>query len=80
MANDGRTGGRPATSMPLRGRETTTPRRRRSAIAAATVAVLTPSAAAVRRTEATFVPGRTFPAARSASRLAAISLAPEPRG
>ena len=29
---------------------------------------------------ATFVPGRTFPAARSASKLAAISLAPEPRG
>jgi hypothetical protein len=44
------------------------------------VAVLTPSAAAVRRTEATAVPGSTRPAAISASKLAAISLAPEPRG
>ena len=66
--------------MPLRGRETTTPRRRSSAMAAATVAVLTPSAAAVRRTEATGVPGISRPAAMSASTLAAISLAPEPRG
>jgi hypothetical protein len=49
-------------------------------MAAATVAVLTPSSAAVRRTEATRVPGTTRPAVMSASTLAAISPAPEPRG
>ena len=49
-------------------------------MAAATVAVLTPRSAAVRRTDATAVPGISRPAAMSASMFAAISLAPEPRG
>ena len=79
-SNRERTGGRSATRSPLRGRETTTPRRRRSATAAATVAVLTPSAPAMRRTDGSASPGSSFPAAMSASILAAISLAPEPCG
>ena len=80
MSRPDRTGARSATRSPLRGRETTTPRRRRSAMAAATVAELTPSAAAVRRTDATGVPGKSSPEAMSASRLSAISRAPEPCG
>ena len=59
-SNRERTGGRSATRSPLRGRETTTPRRRRSATAAATVAVLTPSAPAMRRTDGSASPGSSF--------------------
>ncbi len=77
-ARAGRSGGRSATRVPERGRETTTPRRRSSASAAATVVGLTSSASASRRTEGSGSPAASRPAAIDASTLATISLADEP--
>ena len=71
-------GGRSATRVPERGRETTTPRRRSSARADATVVGDTSSSLASARTDGSRAPGASVPAATARSTDAAMASADDP--
>ena len=71
-------GGRSATTVPLRSRVTSTPRWRRSLMADATVAGLRASSSAIARTDGRRVPGPSRPASTARSTAPATSLAVRP--